>query len=185
MATKTLEKNTTLNPSDHGTSSAAASSSYANVVNSLKAAGGHSMVEMKQRNDNNKENVLGDKNPEDQSKASDTPAKEARGMAAGEPEDDDSFIPVASLTKKERRKEKRQQLKAARPEPSAKATADRKLPKKVPDGKPPSANGNGSTTSSDSSTNGTIGQEKVKEEAPKKFVEAPIPTVNAWKVSFP
>ncbi|XP_059614560.1 la-related protein 1 isoform X2 [Phlebotomus argentipes] len=188
MATKTLEKSTTLNPSSenqpshHGTSTAPANSSYANVVNSLKAGSGHSLVEMKQRNDNNKENVLGDKVAEEAPRTADTTTpREARGAPAGEPEDDDSFIPVASLTKKERRKEKRQQLKAAaKPEPKQAPAADRKAAV-AKNGKVPA---NGSTSAADVTTNGANGgQEKTpKEEAPKKFVEAPIPTVNAWKI---
>uniref|UniRef100_A0A1L8DIA2 La-related protein 1 n=1 Tax=Nyssomyia neivai TaxID=330878 RepID=A0A1L8DIA2_9DIPT len=192
MATKTLEQSSTLNPSSenqpphHGTTSATSSSSYANVVNSLKAG---SIAEMKQRNDNNKENVLEDKAPEEQRppgpSSEATSPREVRGVNVGETEDDDTFIPVASLTKKERRKEKRQQLRAARPEGGAKqppaATVERKAStKKVPDAKAPT---NGATTSTDTVTNGANGQEKVsKEDGPKKFVEAPIPAVNAWKI---
>ncbi|GAB0088598.1 hypothetical protein DMENIID0001_030550 [Sergentomyia squamirostris] len=196
MATKTLEKSTTLNPTsenqtaNHGPAVSTAASSYANVVNSLKAGGGHQIpAEMKERNDNNKENVLEEKSPEEcAANTSDTTTpRETRGQSVGEVEDDDSFIPVASLTKKERRKEKRQQLKAARTEavPGGKQPAggDRKPSKKNTEKSSSNGNGGGSATSSDAgSTGGNNGQTTKGDEPPKKFVEAPIPAVNAWKI---
>lgn len=207
----------------------AASSSYANVVLNLKSP-------HEDKNDNNKENIGKDVNqtkPTVDSYANNNNVQPAAAAANAivvvapkissandeqqpqhqqlpssdhENEDDLTFIPVVSHSRKEKkiaRKERTYKDKAGpsasnasklrnRPDRSENNNSDKKEHRRSKDRKGDANNKDAAAAAAVSveqqTSNGEAGQksgiDEENESNPVKFVEAPIPKVNAWKVLF-
>lgn len=187
-----------------------ASSSYANVVLNLKTP-------REDKNDNNKENIEKDvnlnKHQSNTPAISDVPPVDKRTPTEDlasttttvnststtqidqqeliDNDDDESFIPVVSHSRKERkviRKEKPSRdravtLKQQRRLDSTEAREkrDSKRSKDRPDA---AAKELAKTDTPLDSTSPKMGNEDEAENVPVKFVEAPIPATNAWKVNI-
>lgn len=130
---------------------------------------------------------------------------------SSEVDDNGDFVPVLSHSRKERkirRKEKQQQTSASaagkggrkaaagssgegtpvltgeqKKKSSRRQRGDRKSPRKD---KEPLVNGKDSNTDNGNESSGNASETKTEEQAekPVKYVAAPPPKVNAWKVSF-
>lgn len=241
--------------SNNNNNNNSSSSSYANVLLNIKEQN----LKQQQQNDNNKENIRAEKAPAvampvasaaaEAGPSKTAPDKEAvvkesapatpAPAPADDPEDDGSFVPVVSHSKRDRRSRQKAAAaadKAPAPKPSRRygkgggppkdvASAagggqegSAAAPKKDPAGKRKSGErkrgrgGGGAAaaaaagssaagpggadkeasvvaTEKDSAGGETSSSAKVSsedgsdKEVPKKFVEAPLPKVNAWKVT--
>lgn len=102
--------------------------------------------------------------------------------------DDGDFIPVIPHGRKDRR-EKRNRNKDSKP-PSTSSTggksttsgSSRRRSRKHASDSAASAASSQNHQESSENNNGTTGDENSNDDTPKKFVEAPIPAVNVWKV---
>ncbi|KAJ6637569.1 hypothetical protein Bhyg_10300 [Pseudolycoriella hygida] len=175
--------------------------SYATVVLSLK-----SQPRDQEKNDNNKENIKKDVNHIDaSSKQIDVLAAAQSNQQQPQPsttsssddvdqnnfDDDDLFTPVVSHNRKERRngrkdKPKNRQLSgSSRPRPRVVKSENReRRDNNKKDGRDRAEAGKDVATKIENQTeNATCksGNEEETDSEPVKFVEAPIPKVNAWK----
>lgn len=187
-----------------------ASSSYANVVLNLKTP-------REDKNDNNKENIEKDvnlnkhqtnaqaisdlppadkRNPTDDTASNTTTVNSTLTTQIDQQElidndDDESFIPVVSHSRKERkvvRKEKPSRdravtLKQQRRLDSTE-TREKRDSKRSKDRPDAAAKELAKTDTPLENTSPKIGNEDEAENVPVKFVEAPIPATNAWKVNY-
>lgn len=174
-------------------------SSYATVVLSLK-----SQPRDQEKNDNNKENIGKDVNNIDASnKQNDVLAAVQPNQQQPQPsttssddveqgnfDDDDLFTPVVSNSRKERRnvrkdKPKSRQLSGSgKPRDRGRTAKSEKRDNKK-DGRERAESGKDVATKIETQTENATPKSGNEEEAdaePVKFVEAPIPKVNAWKV---
>lgn len=175
-------------------------SSYATVVLSLK-----SQPRDQEKNDNNKENIGKDVNNIDASnKQNDVLAAvqpnqqqpqqpsttSSDDVEQGNFDDDDLFTPVVSNSRKERRnvrkdKPKSRQLSGSgKPRDRGRTAKSEKRDNKK-DGRERAESGKDVATKTETQTENATPKSGNEEEAdaePVKFVEAPIPKVNAWKV---
>lgn len=173
-------------------------SSYATVVLSLK-----SQPRDQQKNDNNKENIGKDVNHIDESnKQNDVlatvqpnqlpphPSSNSSDDAdQGNLDDGELFTPVVSNSRKERRNGRKDKPKTRQLSGSNKPRDRGRTPKSEKakkDGKERADNGKDVATKVEIQMDNATPKSGNEEEAdaePVKFVEAPIPKVNAWKVS--
>lgn len=175
-------------------------SSYATVVLSLK-----SQPRDQEKNDNNKENIGKDVNNIDASnKQNDVLATVQPNQQQPQPsttssddveqgsfEDDDLFTPVVSHSRKERRNVRKDKPKSrllsgsSKPRDRGRTAKSEKRDNKK-EGKERPENAKDSAAKIETQTENATpksGNEEEAEAEPVKFVEAPIPKVNAWKVS--
>lgn len=87
--------------------------------------------------------------------------KQTKGEPAEVPADDDSFTPVVSHSRKERRQERSKREKPRESKPLPNGTADKRDPPATAKAQP----------------------HEQSEEAKKVFVEAPLPKVNPWQAN--
>lgn len=181
-------------------------SSYATVVLSLK-----SQPRDQEKNDNNKENIGKDVNnidasnkqndvlatvqPNQQQQPQPQPSTTSSDdVAQGSFNDDELFTPVVSNNRKERRngrkdKPKTRQLSgSSKPRDRGRTSKSENREKRDnrKDGRDRTENGKDTATKTETQLETTTPKSGNEEEAdaePVKFVEAPIPKVNAWKVS--
>ncbi len=182
-------------------------SSYATVVLSLK-----SQPRDQEKNDNNKENIGKDVNNIDASnKQNDVLATvqpnqqqqqqqqqpqpsttSSDDVEHGNFDDDDLFTPVVSNSRKERRNVRKDKPKTRQLSGSSKArdrgraakSENREKRDNKKDGRERTDKDLATKTESETeNTTPKSGNEEEADTEPIKFVEAPIPKVNAWKVS--
>lgn len=176
-------------------------SSYATVVLSLK-----SQPRDQEKNDNNKENIGKDVNNIDASnKQNDVLAAVPTNQQQPQPstassddveqgsfDDDDLFTPVVSNSRKERRNVRKDKPKTRQLGGSSKPrdrgrtakSENREKRDSKKDGR--AENGKDVATKTETQAENATpksGNEEEGDTEPVKFVEAPIPKVNAWKVS--
>lgn len=186
-----------------------ASSSYANVVLNLKTP-------REDKNDNNKENIEKDvnlnKHPSNAQAISDVPPADKRSPTDDtastttvnstattqidqqeliDNDDDESFIPVVSHSRKERkiiRKEKPSRDRAVTLKPQRRLdsaeTREKRDSKRSKDRPDAAAKEVAKSDTPPDTTSPKNGNEDEAENVPVKFVEAPIPATNAWKVNI-
>ncbi|KAL1376265.1 hypothetical protein pipiens_004457 [Culex pipiens pipiens] len=251
MATHVSSGETGASNNNNNNNNNSSSSSYANVLLNIKE---QNLKQQQQQNDNNKENIRTEKAPAVAAPVATTaaeagpsktaPDKEAVketataavAAAAATPaediEDDGSFVPVVSHSKRDRRSRQKAAAAAEKAQPPAASKPSRRsgkggppkdvaaaggpegpaAPKKESGGKRKSGerkrgrgggaaaagpaagaaadkeanvaaaekDSQGGETSTSAKVSSEDGSDK---EAPKKFVEAPLPKVNAWKVT--
>lgn len=181
-------------------------SSYATVVLSLK-----SQPRDQEKNDNNKENIGKDVNnidasnkqndvlatvqPNQQQQPQPQPSTtSSEDVEQGSCNEDDLFTPVVSHSRKERRNGRKDKPKTRQLSGSSKPrdrgrtakSENREKRDNKKDGRERAENGKELATKTETQTENATPKSGNEEEAdtePVKFVEAPIPKVNAWKVS--
>lgn len=184
------------------------SSSYATVVLSLKS---QQQPRDPQKNDNNKENIGKDVNNIDASNKQNEvlatvqpnqqpPSNQQPSVTSSDEQgndDDDLFTPVVSHSRKERRNVRKDKQLKGRPLGGlssktrergrvSKADSREKRDSKKDGRERTEVIGKELATKTESETENTTpksGNEEDADAEPVKFVEAPIPKVNAWKVS--
>lgn len=235
--------------SNNNNNNNSSSSSYANVLLNIKE---QNLKQQQQQNDNNKENIRTEKAPavaapvattaaeagpsktapdKEAVKEPATAAVAAAATPAEDIEDDGSFVPVVSHSKRDRRSRQKAAAAAEKAQPPAASKPSRRsgkggppkdvaaaggpegpaAPKKESGGKRKSGErkrgrGGGAAAAGpaagaaadkeanvaaaekdsqgETSTSAKVSSEDGSDkEAPKKFVEAPLPKVNAWKVT--
>ena len=174
-----------------------ASSTYANVLSSLKEQ------QHQEKNENNKENIenVPEKKVENEAKSSDSPSGTTAAVATPEEphEDDASFVPVLPHPKRDRKNRQRNRgphkertdVGGAPPVAKEKRAANTSRNKSRRSGDGPERTKDNEnkdkpldSAAENSTTTRTSSEDDEKDSTvPKKFVEAPLPKVNAWKVS--
>ncbi|XP_039441431.1 la-related protein 1 [Culex pipiens pallens] len=250
MATHVSSGETGASNNNNNNNNNSSSSSYANVLLNIKE---QNLKQQQQQNDNNKENIRTEKTPavaasvattaaeagpsktapdKEAVKETATAAVAAAATPAEDIEDDGSFVPVVSHSKRDRRSRQKAAAAAEKAQPPAASKPSRRsvkggppkdvaaaggpegpaAPKKESGGKRKSGerkrgrgggaaaagpaagaaadkeanvaaaekDSQGGETSTSAKVSSEDGSDK---EAPKKFVEAPLPKVNAWKVT--
>ncbi|KAL9692885.1 hypothetical protein quinque_012170 [Culex quinquefasciatus] len=250
MATHVSSGETGASNNNNNNNNNSSSSSYANVLLNIKE---QNLKQQQQQNDNNKENIRTEKAPavaapvattaaeagpsktapdKEAVKETATAAVAAAATPAEDIEDDGSFVPVVSHSKRDRRSRQKAAAAAEKAHPPAASKPSRRsgkggppkdvaaaggpegpaAPKKESGGKRKSGerkrgrgggaaaagpaagaaadkdanvaaaekDSQGGETSTSAKVSSEDGSDK---EAPKKFVEAPLPKVNAWKVT--
>lgn len=184
-----------------------ATSSYATVVLSLK-----SQPRDQEKNDNNKENIGKDVNnidatvkqndvltsvtPNQQQQTQQPSTTSSDDVEQGNFDDDDLFTPVVSNSRKERRNGRKDKPKTRQASGSNKPrdrgraakteSREKRDNKNSKDRRERAESGKDVATKIENQMENTTPKSGNEEEAdtePVKFVEAPIPKVNAWKVS--
>lgn len=203
-ANVSMETGSTSQPAPTSLTKDDATSSYATVVLSLK-----SQPRDQDKNDNNKENIGKDDNNIDAStkqnevlatvqstnQQQQQPSTTSSSDDVEEGNDDDLFTPVVSHSRKERRNGRKDKPKI-RPVTGVPSKARDRGRATNKDGRSKRDNkkdgrdrdGKDAATKTESETENTTPKSSNEDETdaePVKFVEAPIPKVNAWKVSEP
>lgn len=114
--------------------------------------------------------------PEKVKNISDKNKNENQEAELSEVEDDSSFTPVISHSRREKKDKRKEKVKGSKG-PGREARRSRERKEKREKKQPTEENAPATKGSSDENQEET-------EDGPKVFVEAPIPKVNAWKVSL-